>query len=92
MRKGTEEIASHLQFLKEDLYEFDKEEALIYLRVNNLEMAKISLLKYLQALNEQSKKVEKETGITGPQLWAIKVINESAPIKVSELANRLYLQ
>ena len=37
------------------------------------------------------KKSEKETGITGPQLWAIKVINDYAPIKVSDLANRLYL-
>jgi len=44
-----------------------------------------------QILHEQSKKIKKETGITGPQLWAIKVINQYAPIKVSDLANRLYL-
>ena len=42
-------------------------------------------------MNEQSKKVERETGLTGPQLWAIKVIAEAAPIKVSELARCMYL-
>jgi MarR family transcriptional regulator, organic hydroperoxide resistance regulator len=50
-----------------------------------------NLRRVFQILNEHSKKIEKETGITGPQLWAIKVINEYAPIKVSDLANRLYL-
>jgi DNA-binding MarR family transcriptional regulator len=42
-------------------------------------------------LNEQSKKVERETGLTSPQLWAIKTINENSPVNVSDLANRLYL-
>jgi DNA-binding MarR family transcriptional regulator len=50
-----------------------------------------NLRRVFQILNERSKKIEKETGITGPQLWAIKVINDHAPIKVSDLANRLYL-
>jgi MarR family transcriptional regulator, organic hydroperoxide resistance regulator len=50
-----------------------------------------NLRRVFQILNEQSKKVEKETGITGPQLWAIKVISEYAPIKVSDLAKSLYL-
>jgi DNA-binding MarR family transcriptional regulator len=49
------------------------------------------LRRVFQILNEQSKKVEKETGLTSPQLWAIKTINESSPINVSDLANRLYL-
>ena len=44
-----------------------------------------------KVVNEQSKKAERETGLTGPQLWAIKVISEAAPIKVSELARRMYL-
>ena len=44
-----------------------------------------------QILNEQSKKVEKETGLTGPGLWAIKTINERSPINVSDLASNLYL-
>jgi len=32
-----------------------------------------------------------QTGITGPQLWAIKMIAESSPVQVSELARRMYL-
>ncbi len=50
-----------------------------------------NLRRVFQVVNEQSKKVERETGLTGPQLWAIKVIAEGAPIKVSELARRMYL-
>ena len=50
-----------------------------------------NLRRVFQILNEQSKKVERETGITGPQLWAIKTINENSPVKVSDLANKLYL-
>jgi len=49
------------------------------------------LRRVFQILNEQSKKVEKDTGLTGPQLWAIKVIHENAPINLSDLAGRLYL-
>jgi len=44
-----------------------------------------------QILHEQSKKAEKETGLTSPQLWAIKVIADSAPVRVSELARLMYL-
>ena len=50
-----------------------------------------NLRRVFQILNEQSKKVERETGITGPQLWAIKTIHESSPVNVSDLANKLYL-
>jgi len=50
-----------------------------------------NLRRIFQILNEQSKKVEKETGLTSAQLWTIKTINENSPIKVSELANKLYL-
>ena len=44
-----------------------------------------------QAVNEQSKKAQRETGLTGPQLWAIKTIAEVAPVRVSDLAARMYL-
>lgn len=44
-----------------------------------------------QVVNEQSKKAEHATGITGPQLWAIKVIGDLAPIRISDLARRMYL-
>ena len=44
-----------------------------------------------QVVNEQSKKAKIETGLTGPQLWAIKMIGELAPVRVSDLAARMYL-
>lgn len=44
-----------------------------------------------QAVNDQSKKAERETGITGPQLWAIKIIGDLSPVRVSDLAQRMYL-
>ncbi|MEQ8160238.1 MAG: MarR family transcriptional regulator [Smithellaceae bacterium] len=44
-----------------------------------------------QILHEQSKQVEKNTGLTSPQLWAIKIINENKSINLSELAHRIYL-
>ncbi|MBT0663202.1 MarR family transcriptional regulator [Geobacter pelophilus] len=50
-----------------------------------------NIRRVFQVVNEQSKKVEKETGLTGPQVWAIKVIFESAPVRVSDLAKMMYL-
>lgn len=50
-----------------------------------------NIRRVFQAVNEYSKKAERETGLTGPQLWAIKVIAGEAPIKVSDLARRMYL-
>ncbi len=50
-----------------------------------------NLRRVFQVVNEQSKKAEKETGLTGPQLWAIKTIAQEAPIMVSEIARRMYL-
>ncbi len=50
-----------------------------------------NIRRVFQAVNEYSKKAERETGLTGPQLWAIKVIAAEAPIRVSELARRMYL-
>jgi MarR family transcriptional regulator, organic hydroperoxide resistance regulator len=44
-----------------------------------------------QVVNEQSKKAKRETGLTGPQLWAIKTIAELSPVRVSDLARRMYL-
>ena len=42
-------------------------------------------------LTEQSRKIEFETSLTGPQLWVIKLLKESSPMKVSDLAKRMYL-
>ncbi len=50
-----------------------------------------NLRRVFQVVNEHSKKAERETGLTGPQLWAIKTIAEEAPIMVSEIARRMYL-
>ncbi len=50
-----------------------------------------NLRRIFQVVNEHSKKAERETGLTGPQLWAIKVIAEEGPIKVSDIAHRMYL-
>ena len=50
-----------------------------------------NLRRVFQILNEQSKKVKKDTGLTGPQLWTIKVIYENGPVNLSDLAARLYL-
>lgn len=50
-----------------------------------------NLRRVFQAINERSKRAERETGLTGPQLWTIKQIAESGPVKISELARRMYL-
>jgi DNA-binding MarR family transcriptional regulator len=50
-----------------------------------------NLRRSIKAINEYSRNAEKETGLTGPQLWAIKIVACSAPIKVSDLARRMYL-
>lgn len=42
-------------------------------------------------INEQSKKAKRETGLTGPQLWAMKMIGELSPVRVCDLAARMYL-
>ncbi len=50
-----------------------------------------NLRRVFQVVNEQSKKAEFATGLTGPQLWAIKIIADSGPIRVSDLAGKMYL-
>ncbi len=42
-------------------------------------------------LAEQARRAEHETGLTGSQLWAIKILDESSPMNVTELARRMYL-
>jgi MarR family transcriptional regulator, organic hydroperoxide resistance regulator len=50
-----------------------------------------NIRRIFQSINEHSKKVKRETGLTGPQLWAIKTMAESSPMSVSDLARRIYL-
>jgi len=50
-----------------------------------------NIRRVFQVVNEQSKKAKRKTGLTGPQLWAIKVIGELSSVRVSDLAGRMYL-
>lgn len=49
------------------------------------------LRRIFQAINEYSRSAEKETELTGPQLWALKILAATAPLRVSELARQMYL-
>jgi DNA-binding MarR family transcriptional regulator len=62
-------------------------------RTENVMVAEIldNIRRVFQVVNEQSKQVERDTGLTGPQVWAIKVIAEQEKVRVSELAKRMYL-
>lgn len=50
-----------------------------------------NLRRVFQALNEYSKNAEKMIGLTGPQLWGLKLLAQAAPLRVSELARQMYL-
>jgi DNA-binding MarR family transcriptional regulator len=50
-----------------------------------------NIRRVFQILNEQSQRIKQETGLTGPQLWAIRVIHEKGPINISDIARRMYL-
>ncbi len=45
----------------------------------------------IQLLQTRSKRIRKETGVTGPQLQAMKTLSESPGLRISELAGRIYL-
>ena len=51
-----------------------------------------NLRRIFQAVSEYSKSAEKETALTGPQLWALKLLANTAPMRVSELARQMYLR
>jgi MarR family transcriptional regulator, organic hydroperoxide resistance regulator len=44
-----------------------------------------------KVLTEQSRRIEHETSLTGPQLWVVKLLKETSPMKVSDLARCMYL-
>ena len=50
-----------------------------------------NIRRVFQILNEQSQRIKQETGLTGPQLWAIRVIHQNGPINISDIAKRMYL-
>jgi DNA-binding MarR family transcriptional regulator len=49
------------------------------------------LRRVFQVVHGYSKRAERVGGLTGPQLWAVKVLAESSPVRVSDLARRMYL-
>jgi len=50
-----------------------------------------NLRRVFRVVHRYSKRAEKVGGLTGPQVWAMKVIAESAPIRVTDLSRRMYL-
>jgi MarR family transcriptional regulator, organic hydroperoxide resistance regulator len=50
-----------------------------------------NLRRVVQVIREDSMAARRETGITGPQLWAIKLMAGTQSLQVSELATRMYL-
>lgn len=50
-----------------------------------------NLRRVFQAINEYSKNAERLTGLTGPQLWALKILSTKAPLRVSTLAHQMFL-
>lgn len=50
-----------------------------------------NLRRVFTVVHRYSKRAEKVGGLTGPQVWAMKVLAESAPIRVTDLARRMYL-
>ncbi len=60
---------------------------------NSKQVAEIvdNIRRVFQVINEQSKRVKRQTGLTGPQLWTIKTIADADTINVKELAHRIYL-
>ena len=45
-----------------------------------------------QSVGKLAKAIERETELTGPQLWALKLLDKGAPMRVSELARQMYLR
>ena len=45
-----------------------------------------------QVIKEYSQRSHRETRLTGPQLWAIKLIGEQSSVRVSDLAAKMYIQ
>lgn len=51
-----------------------------------------NLRRVFQVINEYSRSAEQSTGLTGPQLWALKILDSNSSLKVSELAQHMYLR
>lgn len=64
------------------------------MRKKNREIDEVinDLRRIFQAINQHSRSAERETELTGPQLWALQILVGSAPIRLSELACQMYLR
>ena len=51
-----------------------------------------NLRRIFQAVAECSRAAERETELTGPQLWTLKILEQNAPVRVSELARHMFLR
>lgn len=51
-----------------------------------------NLRRIFQAVTECSRAAERETELTGPQLWTLKILERNAPVRVSELARHMFLR
>lgn len=60
-------------------------------RAKTIEAVMNNLRRVFKAINDRSKLAEHTAGLTGPQLWALKVLAEHGPVRVSGLAERMYL-
>lgn len=49
------------------------------------------LRRIFQAVHSYTRRAKKASGLTGPQLWAIKMIADAGPIRVSDLSRKMYL-
>lgn len=49
------------------------------------------LRRIFQAVHSYTRRAKKSSGLTAPQLWAIKMIADSGPIRVSDLSKKMYL-
>lgn len=49
------------------------------------------LRRIFQAVHSYTRRAKKASGLTGPQLWAIKMIADMGPIRVSDLSKKMYL-
>ena len=50
-----------------------------------------NLRRIFQTINDHARSAEKEAGITSHQLWALKIIDTSEPIRVCDLARAMHI-
>jgi MarR family transcriptional regulator, organic hydroperoxide resistance regulator len=50
-----------------------------------------NLRRIFQAVAQHSRDAEKETGLTGPQLWALQSLSTTTSMRISDLAHQMYL-